>query len=92
MMNLTSYSSNFPGHRGDNQYVKPTDNHTRGAFPMRCRTTYSHSFTGTPIKRRGEERAPDNLKTGLNWYGKTTYSNTFIAPNPEYFAAKHKHV
>lgn len=28
--NLTSYSSQFPGFKGDNQYVKPTDKHVRG--------------------------------------------------------------
>lgn len=27
--NLTSYSSGFPGYKGVNQYVKPTDNHIR---------------------------------------------------------------
>jgi hypothetical protein len=29
-LNLSSYSAQFPGYRGDNQYVKPTDKHTRG--------------------------------------------------------------
>jgi len=27
---LTTYSTQFPGHHGKNQYVKPTDKHTRG--------------------------------------------------------------
>lgn len=27
--NLTSYTSEYPGHKGPNQYVKPTDNHRR---------------------------------------------------------------
>jgi len=39
--NLTSYSSQFPGFRGDNQYVKPTDRHTRGYFPLRSKSTYN---------------------------------------------------
>lgn len=26
-------------------------------------------------------RVPDNLKTGSNWYGKTTYADTFLKPN-----------
>jgi hypothetical protein len=42
--NLTSYSSQFPGHKGDNQYVKPTDKHTRGYFPLRSKSTYSNEF------------------------------------------------
>ena len=28
--NLTSYGSNYPGYKGDNQYIKPTDKHVRG--------------------------------------------------------------
>ena len=28
--NLSSYSSQFPGYKGDNQYIKPTDKHVRG--------------------------------------------------------------
>lgn len=27
---LSTYSSQFPGFRGENQYIKPTDKHTRG--------------------------------------------------------------
>lgn len=38
---LSSYSSQFPGYRGDNQYVKPTDKHTRGYFPLRSKSTYT---------------------------------------------------
>lgn len=32
---------------------------------------------------------PDNLKTGSNWYGSTTYGNNFRAPNPEDYANKY---
>lgn len=32
---LSSYSSGFPGYQCGNQYVKPTDRHTRGYFPFR---------------------------------------------------------
>ena len=53
--NLTSYSSGFPGYKGDNQYVKPQDKQTRANFPLMSRTTYSNSFssdkpTVKPIK------------------------------------------
>lgn len=82
LCNLTSYSTSFPGHHGHNQYIKPTNNHVRGTFPMRCRSTYSRSFTGTPCKKNKYDRRPDNLKTGSDWYGNTTYSNTFKHPNP----------
>jgi hypothetical protein len=33
--NLTTYSSGFPGFKGSNQYVKPTDNMIRGNFPLK---------------------------------------------------------
>ena len=42
--NLSSYSSQFPGYRGDNQYIKPTDKHTRGYFPLRSKSTYANTF------------------------------------------------
>jgi hypothetical protein len=38
---LSTYSSQFPGFRGDNQYIKPTDKHTRGSFPLRSKSTYA---------------------------------------------------
>lgn len=87
---MTSYSSGFPGYKGDNQYVKPTDKYTRGYFPLRSKSTYTNTFTGNPTKRDQHERIPDNLKTGSNWYGNTTYGNYFKAPNPEDYAAKYK--
>ncbi len=37
---ITSYSNQFPGHKMDNQYVKPTDKHSIGYFPLRSKTTY----------------------------------------------------
>jgi hypothetical protein len=33
---------------------------------------------------------PDQLRTGSNWFGKTTYESFFNNPNPEYFAKKAK--
>jgi len=33
---------------------------------------------------------PDQLKTGSNWFGRTTYGDTFNNANPEYFAKKVK--
>ena len=38
---LSSYKAQFPGYKGDNQYVKPTDKHSRGYFPLRSKSTYS---------------------------------------------------
>lgn len=81
-MGLTSYSSGFPGHRGDNQYVKPTDSHLRGYFPMRCRTTYSDSYTGASFPKNRVERALDNLKTGYSWMGSSSYAQSYSRPNP----------
>jgi hypothetical protein len=42
--NLTSYSSGFPGYKGMNQYIKPTDNMIRDPFPMMSRSTYANAF------------------------------------------------
>ena len=90
---LTSYGAQFPGHHGDNQYVKPTDRHIRGNFPLRSRSTYSGNFKRRPTKRDDYKYIPDQLKTGIyNWLGSTTYSNNFVQPNPEYMAKKVKQV
>ena len=40
-LELTSYTTEFPGFRGDNQYVKPTNKHAIGYLPLRSKTTYS---------------------------------------------------
>ena len=87
---ITSYSTQFPGHKGDNQYVKPTDRHTRGKFPMRCKSTYSGAFVDKSLKKDNYKYMADQLKTGTNWLGTTTYGNNFSQPNPEYFAKKVK--
>lgn len=42
--NLTSYSSGFPGYKGVNQYVRPTDSMIRGNFPLMSRSTYAGAF------------------------------------------------
>mgnify|MGYP003418124436 CR=1 FL=1 len=39
---LSTYSSHFPGYKCDNQYIKPTDKHTRGYFPHRTKSTYAN--------------------------------------------------
>ena len=87
---LSSYSSQFPGYRGDNQYVKPTDRHTRGYFPLRSRSTYANEYIKKDPKKEDYKYIPDQLKTGYNWFGKTTYGDFFSNPNPEYFAKKVK--
>jgi hypothetical protein len=80
--NLSSYSSQFPGYRGDNQYVKPTDKHTRGYFPLRSKSTYANNFVKKEPKKDDYTYFPDQLKTGSNWYGKTTYGKFYEQPNP----------
>ena len=96
---LTSYSSGFPGYRGENQYVKyglwqvkPTDKHTRADFPMMARSTYSNSFRDKPTTKPVKERIPDNLKSTNLWLGKSTYGNFFQQPNPEDYAKKVKNI
>lgn len=83
MFSVTSYENGFPGHHGLNQYIKPTERHTRGHIPFRSKSTYSRTFTGQVSSRRGQQKAPDNLRTGSNWFGTTTYGNNFRQPNPE---------
>lgn len=87
---LSSYTSQFPGYRGDNQYVKPTDSHTRGYFPLRSKSTYAKEFVNKVPEKDDYTYFPDQLKTGSNWFGKTTYGEFFSNPNPEYFAKKVK--
>lgn len=79
---LTSYSSGFPGYRGANQYVKPTDNVIRADFPMMSRSTYANSFVPKSAPKPRTEKIPDNLKSRDLWMGKTTYGNFFQQPNP----------
>lgn len=87
--NLTSYSTLFPGYRGGNQYVKPTDSHRVGNFPMRSQSTYAKSFVGPSQKKDEKFKIHDNLKTGSNWFGATTYGSNFRQPNPEDYAKKY---
>jgi hypothetical protein len=87
---LTSYSSGFPGHRGRNQYVRYSEQCTRGYFPMRHKSTYSQDFTGDQRKREQWDRVRDNLKTGSSWFGSTTYGNSFKCPNPEDYSSKRR--
>jgi hypothetical protein len=70
--------------------VKPTDRHTRGYFPLRSRSTYTNNFLGNPGRNQESGKNRDNLKTGYNWYGATTYGNYFKQPNPEDYAKKYK--
>ena len=87
---LSSYSAQFPGYRGDNQYVKPTDQHTRASFPLRTKSTYAKEFINKSPKKDDYTYYPDQLKTGYNWFGKTTYGSFYNNPNPEYHAKKVK--
>lgn len=89
---LSSYTSQFPGYVGDNQYVKPTDKYTRGVFPLRSKSTYTKEFIQKEPKADDYTYYPDQLKTGKNWFGNTTYENFYNNPNPEYFAKKVKNI
>lgn len=79
---LTSYSSGFPGYRGANQYVKPTDNAIRSDFPLTSRTTYSNFYAPKSAPKTKIEKIPDNLRGRDLWMGKTTYGKFFQEPNP----------
>jgi hypothetical protein len=77
MPNLTTYKAVFPGYKGLNQYIKPTDNHIRDKFPLRSKSTYNDTFKNREPKKDDYKYMTDMLKTGGNWYGKTTYGNFF---------------
>ena len=87
---LSSYSSQFPGYRGDNQYVRPTDQHTRGYFPLRSKTTYAKEFVKKSSEADDYKYFPDQLRAKANWFGRTTNEKFYSNPNPEYFAKKVK--
>ena len=90
-LKLSTYSAHFPGYRGQNQYVKPTDKHTRGYIPLRSKSTYTHEFGSTKKKMDSDySYIPDQLRTGSRWFGSTTYGNSFSSPNPEYMAQQVK--
>lgn len=85
---LTSYAVEFPGHKGSNQYVRPTDRHFRGYFPLKSKSTYSGAYVTKSLKKDNYKYMADQLKTGSNWLGTTTYNNFYAQPNPEYMAKK----
>ena len=87
---LSSYTAQFPGYKGDNQYVKPTDKHTRGYFPLRSRSTYAKEFHSKDAKKDDYTYFPDQLRTGSRWFGKTSYGDFYSNPNSEYMAKKVK--
>ena len=41
---LSTYATQFPGHHGANQYIKPTDKHSITYHPLRCKTTYNSQY------------------------------------------------
>lgn len=70
--------------------MKPTDKHSRGYFPLRSKSTYNKEFHNKKPKKDDYTYYPDQLKTGYDWLGKTTYGDFFGNPNPEYMAKKVK--
>ena len=87
---LSTYSANFPGYRCENQYVKPTDKHTRGYFPQRSRSTYANEYVKKDALKDDYTYFPDQLRSNSNWFGRSTYENFCSSHNPEYFARKVK--
>ena len=70
--------------------MKPTYKHSRGYFPLRSKSTYNKEFHNKKPKKDDYTYFPDQLKTGYDWLGKTTYGDFFSNPNPEYMAKKVK--
>lgn len=82
---LSSYKADYPGHKGKNQYVPPTDKHRREDFPLKGNSTYGSSFPYKKPKEDDWEGIPNNLKTGGKWLGGSTYKDIFKSPNPEHY-------
>ena len=74
----------------DNQYIKPTNKHSIGYFPLRSKTTYGKQYVKRDQKKDDYTYISDQLKTGSNWYGRTTYSDFYNQPDPQYHAKKVK--
>ena len=89
---LTSYNHGFPGFKGDNQYVKPTDKHIRGKLEFKGTTTYSKSFIGDVGAKADKGKVNHNLKTGYQWFGSTTYKHKYLQPNREIYPIQEKKV
>ena len=70
--------------------MKPTDQHTRGRFPLKGKSTYSRSFVGEPRKRDDRYSIPNNLKIGNSWFGKTTYGTKFLKPSHKNYPSHFK--
>ena len=72
--------------------MKPTDKHSRAAFPLRSKSTYAKEFGQKVQKKDDYTYFPDQLKTGNRWFGKTTYGSVYNNPTPEYHAPNVKRV
>lgn len=59
---------------------------------MKDRSTYAKSFLGAPGKKDDYDGIPDNLKTGYQWLGDTTYGDKYRQPNPEDYPAHMKNI
>lgn len=70
--------------------VKPTDRHIRDKFPLRSKSSYSDTFGKKNFPKDDYKYFDDQLKTGGNWYGNSSYGKFFVNPNPEYHAKKVK--
>lgn len=57
---------------------------------MRTKSTYANEFVSKSPKKEDYKYFNDQLKTGYNWMGKTTYGSFYNNPNPEYHAKKVK--
>lgn len=59
-----------------------------GDFPLLAKTVYSTEYVGRKVSKSDYERQHDNLKTGANWFGASTYNKSFHLPNPEDYPPK----
>jgi hypothetical protein len=62
IQSITTYKNLYPGHTGDNQYIKPTDKHRIGNFPIFAETSYNSQFVHKKISKSKYDKIPDHLK------------------------------
>ena len=70
--------------------IKPTNKHKMGEFPLMGKTVYSIEYQSKRAAKDDYLRLHDSLRTGSNWFGETTYKNTFHAPNADSYLPKVK--
>ena len=85
---LTSYSEEYPGHRGKNQYVPMNPEQSRGGLPFNANSTYSKEFSNHKGRSADKARPADQFNMTGSWLGDSSYRNQY--QNPRNHVSKEK--